>query len=103
MFSLVPRFIPSSPVDKPRVPRDDHAWKGCAARRDDVSAFAVICLLSVLFFATSCGGDDQLSVEEARDRDGSVVEVEGYLIERAGELRLCEAILESFPPQCGEP
>ncbi len=68
-----------------------------------MSAFAVICLLSVLFFATSCGGDDQLSVEEARDRDGSVVEVEGYLIERAGELRLCEAILESFPPQCGEP
>jgi hypothetical protein len=29
--------------------------------------------------------------------------VEGYLIERDGELRLCDAILESSPPQCGEP
>jgi hypothetical protein len=29
--------------------------------------------------------------------------VRGYLIERDGELRLCDAILESSPPQCGEP
>ena len=29
--------------------------------------------------------------------------VTGYLIERDGELRLCSAILESYPPQCGEP
>lgn len=57
----------------------------------------------LLLLAASCGaGDRPLSVAEARDRDGTV-EVEGYLIERAGELRLCEAILESFPPQCGEP
>ena len=58
---------------------------------------------ALLLLVASCGGEGQLSIEEARDQDGSVVEVEGYLIERGGELRLCEAILESFPPQCGEP
>jgi len=34
--------------------------------------------------------------------DGPLL-VAGYLIERDGELRLCSAILESYPPQCGEP
>lgn len=45
-----------------------------------------------------------LSVGEAiaSDLDGPLM-VRGYLIERDGELRLCEAILESSPPQCGEP
>ena len=45
-----------------------------------------------------------LSVQEAIDSEleGSLM-VRGYLIERDGELRLCEAILESSPPQCGEP
>lgn len=45
-----------------------------------------------------------LSVAEALEpgRDGQLL-VRGYLIERDGELRLCEAILESYPPQCGEP
>ena len=45
-----------------------------------------------------------LSVQEALDSelDGPLL-VRGYLIERDGELRLCEAILESSPPQCGEP
>lgn len=45
-----------------------------------------------------------LTVQEAIDSDltGPLM-VRGYLIERAGELRLCSAILESYPPQCGEP
>ena len=45
-----------------------------------------------------------LSIQEAidSDLDGPLM-VRGYLIERDGELRLCEAILESSPPQCGEP
>jgi len=48
--------------------------------------------------------DGGLSVQEALDSDleGPLL-VRGYLIERAGELRLCDAILESSPPQCGEP
>jgi hypothetical protein len=45
-----------------------------------------------------------LSVGEAiaSDLDGPLM-VRGYVIARGGEFRLCEAILESFPPQCGEP
>ena len=45
-----------------------------------------------------------LSVQEAIDSevDGPLM-VRGYVIERGGELRLCDGILESDPPQCGEP
>lgn len=45
-----------------------------------------------------------LSIGEAidSDLDGPLM-VRGYLIERDGDLRFCEAILESYPPQCGEP
>jgi hypothetical protein len=45
-----------------------------------------------------------LSVEEAidSDLDGPLM-VRGYVIERDGEMRLCDGILESYPPQCGEP
>ena len=48
--------------------------------------------------------DGGLSVRDAidSDADGPLM-VRGYVIERDGELRLCEAILESHPPQCGEP
>ncbi len=56
----------------------------------------------LVLLAASCGGDGPSSVGDALGSDGPV-EVEGYLIERAGQLRLCEAILESDPPQCGEP
>lgn len=82
----------------------------------------VALLLSVLALA-GCGGSEDvhrdtapapsagaaipgggLSIQEALDSDleGPLL-VRGYLIERAGELRLCEAILESSPPQCGDP
>lgn len=45
-----------------------------------------------------------LSVQEAIDSDlDGLLMVRGYLIERDGELRLCDAILESSPPQCGDP
>ena len=78
--------------------------------------------LSVLALA-ACGGDGSadtttepapsagaavpgggLSIQEAidSDLDGPLL-VRGYLIERDGELRLCDGILESSPPQCGEP
>jgi hypothetical protein len=45
-----------------------------------------------------------LSVQEAieSELEGPLM-VRGYLIEHDGELRLCESILESSPPQCGEP
>jgi hypothetical protein len=34
------------------------------------------------------------------DAEGPLL-VRGYLIERDGELRICEAIPESSSPQCG--
>ena len=45
-----------------------------------------------------------LTVQEAIDSEveGPLM-VRGYVIERDGELRLCDGILESYPPQCGEP
>ena len=60
-------------------------------------------IAALVLLAPACGGDDgPVTIADARDRSG-VFLVEGYLVERDGELRLCEAILESFPPQCGEP
>jgi hypothetical protein len=46
-----------------------------------------------------------LSVEEAltSTAEGPLA-VEGYIIAPEGsEVRLCSALLESYPPQCGEP
>jgi hypothetical protein len=53
---------------------------------------------------TGCGGSDgPLNPDKARDASGEVT-VEGALIAIEGEpVRLCSAILESYPPQCGEP
>lgn len=81
-------------------------------------------LLCLAIGLAGCGGDDDdqgapstsspslgapipgggLSVQEAIDSDleGPLL-VRGHLIDRDGELRLCSAILESNPPQCGEP
>jgi hypothetical protein len=56
------------------------------------------------------GGDvdeavgEELSVSEALDRgEASRVTVTGLLLDAEGEVRLCESVLESYPPQCGEP
>lgn len=48
-------------------------------------------------------GDDaieNLSVAAAAAASGRVM-VTGFLVDVAGESRLCEALAESFPPQCG--
>lgn len=72
-----------------------------------------LALISVVLVLAGCGGADEeppsagapipsggLSVSEAKasDLEGPLM-VRGYVIEG----RLCEAILESDPPQCGEP
>jgi hypothetical protein len=50
-------------------------------------------------------GDGQpvavLSVTEALAASGRVA-VTGFLVDNNGEAKLCEALAESFPPQCGE-
>lgn len=45
-----------------------------------------------------------LTVGEAIAYSGAqVVAVRGFLIADDNEARLCELVMESFPPQCGEP
>ncbi len=46
-----------------------------------------------------------ITVEEALagDHDGPVLVVGSYVHRRGEPPRLCSALLESFPPQCGEP
>jgi hypothetical protein len=80
-----------------------------------------IALVPVLLALAACGGGSSaeerpppsagapipsggLSVSEAiaSDLEGPLM-VRGYVIARDDEYRLCEAILESDPPQCGEP
>jgi hypothetical protein len=49
-------------------------------------------------------GDDEpivaLSVADAIDQVGQI-NVTGFVVDVDGEIRLCEALAESFPPQCG--
>jgi hypothetical protein len=61
-------------------------------------------LVLLLALPTACGGEEgPLTPAEAREASGSVT-VEGALIAIEGEpVRMCSAILESYPPQCGEP
>ena len=81
-------------------------------------ALAILALIFALLVAACGGGGEQkpapasgmpiagggLSVSEAlaSDLEGPLM-VKGYLVELEGELRLCTAVLESQPPQCGEP
>jgi hypothetical protein len=58
--------------------------------------------------AAGCGdggaGDGVLAIREALDHDGrEAVTVEGFVLSDANGTYLCEALLESFPPQCGPP
>jgi len=71
-------------------------------------------LLAVLgLLAAACGAGDRqgavggaplLTPSEAQGRDG-LVAVQGFLWARPGDgqFQLCESVLESFPPQCGQP
>ena len=74
-----------------------------------ISTVAV--LLLVLVALAGCGADDgegepdgALSVEQALDTQaGERVVVSGNLLAQGGEVRLCSALAESFPPQCVGP
>lgn len=79
-------------------------------------AIAILSLVFALLVAACGGGSEQkpvpasgmpiagggLSVSEAlaSDLDGPLL-VKGYVVVAGGETRLCEALAESFPPQCG--
>lgn len=44
-----------------------------------------------------------ISVTELVARSTDTATVRGFLHVDEGQARLCDAILESYPPQCGEP
>jgi hypothetical protein len=87
-----------------------------------MTVMRLLTLVPVLLALAACGGGADgdggeqppaagapipsggLSVAEAiaSDLEGPLA-VRGYVIARDDEYRLCEAILESDPPQCGEP
>jgi hypothetical protein len=75
------------------------ALAGCGSDTADDAATATS---SASAGAPAPGGGLTVSEAIASDLEGPLL-VRGYLLERDGELRLCEAILESQPPQCGEP
>jgi hypothetical protein len=52
--------------------------------------------------ATPMPVDGGLTVSEALGTDaGGPIAVSGFVVEDAAGLRLCEALAESYPPQCG--
>jgi hypothetical protein len=74
---------------------------------------ALVALVALLPLFAACGGGDgpsgssaePLSIGQALagSRNGRVT-VSGFLIAPDGQpVRLCSALLESYPPQCGEP
>jgi hypothetical protein len=74
-------------------------------------------LLSILFSAAvlaGCGGDDSdndgaaggsgtaISIDDAlASGSGDTLVVSGNLLAQGDDVRLCSALAESFPPQCG--
>lgn len=72
--------------------------------RDIAVAVAIGILL--VGMSASCGDDDDpttfTTIGDAADGTGDA-ELQGFVVARDGVAKLCEALLESFPPQCGEP
>jgi len=71
----------------------------------------LIVLAALALVLAACGSDDDttsdlptagdtITVTEAATTSGTV-SVTGFVVDIAGQTRLCEALAESFPPQCG--
>ena len=83
-----------------------------------VVAVSVVCrrwrlavlVAGIWILVTACGSGDGaidgpiITVEDlvARSAD-SPIAVQGFVLDQDGVTRLCAEILESYPPQCGEP
>jgi hypothetical protein len=59
----------------------------------------LVSLLAVLVVAACGSGDDESG--SSTPTTGEAFEFTGYLFRIQGETRICDAILESYPPQCG--
>jgi hypothetical protein len=90
-----------------------------------MKTIALIAMLAAAAALAGCGGDDApagdpltvtapqssglgagpgISIDEALASDSDeVLLVNGNLLAQGGEVRLCSALAESFPPQCGGP
>lgn len=88
-----------------------------------MKTLALIATLALAAALAGCGGDDApagdpatgttpqtsglgagpgISIDEAlASGSGDVLLVGGNLLAQGGEVRLCSALAESFPPQCG--
>lgn len=68
-----------------------------------------LALLALVVLGLAACGDggrdgDPMSIEDALRADGQTVVVEGGIVAMdGGPVRLCYALLESYPPQCGQP
>ncbi|HEY5663162.1 MAG TPA: hypothetical protein VIS05_03910 [Ilumatobacter sp.] len=79
----------------------------------DVRRLAVVAMLGAALLV-ACGDADPrfdtppdappIDVAQlvARSADTAIA-VQGFVIDRDGTTRLCAAVMESYPPQCGEP
>ena len=78
---------------------DEQCRIGNQARR--VRKTAGRLLLAVLMLTgAACGDGETLTVDEARSASGRH-SVTGALVARDDVVNLCQALAESFPPQCG--
>ena len=67
-----------------------------------------LAIVGFVVLLAACGGGapngDSVSLEDALGAEGKTVIVEGSIVAIEGEpVRLCYALLESYPPQCGQP
>ena len=79
-----------------------------------MKTFALIATLLTAAALAGCGGDDDSSdsspgvtttpafIDDVSGSDEPQL-VSGNLLVQGGEARLCSALAESFPPQCGGP
>ena len=82
--------------------------------RDRARVLGVVAAAVVVASSAACGADsdtpstsaapDPVTVEQLVERSADTpIEVRGLLYVDEGGTRLCAAVLESYPPQCGEP
>jgi hypothetical protein len=60
----------------------------------------LLAVIGLSIAVAGCGDSEPLSVTKARSATGSH-SVTGLLVAAGDDVRLCEVLLESFPPQCG--